>query len=124
MATIQKVTKSRYGAKVDKENMIFVGADWFYGNRTVKTNTGIKAEKDLKGSSKDGIGARIRLVRLIAFMDKGTGNKKKTHRFSFLCDPSEAEKAIVKLPGTKVNRPKDTGYTIRKVYRPTVVSRR
>ena len=111
------------------------GAKWFYGNSKVSKQIGAVKLTDKRVNDfvrlRKSDGKEL-LVLLIAVL-KGQGvagvgdaaQNDKSYRFSFYCDPSQAESAMMNLPGVTVDRGAGLGsMKIDRVYRKLQVSRR
>lgn len=126
--------RNRYYCKIGRSRIEIQGAKWFYGDGQVQRATGWNEVGDGTVDDQeiiiDGSKAKPYLVRLVAVLSGqaagGVGNQQQddsTRRFTFYCDPSKVEDAILDLPNKSVDPGLGLGsYRIRKVYRPRKVS--
>jgi hypothetical protein len=119
----------------------FLGARWFYGNKSVRDRIGIEILADQDIGVGTGLGGRRQLhddsqkmkqylVRLTAVLHYNFGpgvnatQSGARKRFNFYCDPGYTEEAILRLPGNKIDPNLLPGdWSVHKVYRKMIISR-
>ena len=125
----------RFFCKVGNTRLEIEGAKYFYGDSNVQAATGWETVND--GDTDDNVlmvggqEAKKYLVKLVAVLSGqiagGVGTNQSqdesTRRFTFYCEPSKAEDAILKLKGKNVDPGLGVGsMKITKVYRPRRIS--